>query len=298
MKRSWTVALFRHEQPDEDAWQEVQRLVADWNQRETPKFEAVMDFMWQITFGSDDRRKVDVLRGLVREAERAAGVTHHYSWRDRLEEDDYARADFVGLLGCEPDTTVLFLVNEDAAFAAAPPCPRCGAWSPYTVEQTAPLVIDPGKLAQSVAEAPASEGRACDLVSLGNGHNLISRRLAAILTDNDVTGHELRPVIDSTTGDPSAEIVQLLAAKAVISPCMEHTRIDGDPFCPLCGTAYGMLEGYFWVRDSWTGTDEVMSRHPGKAAMLHVSRRVYDMVRDAELNGIRRGGVFMICRHG
>jgi hypothetical protein len=300
MRRSWTVSLFRHQQPDGAAWRALERLVTAWNkgrERGAPRFEPVQDFMWHATFGADARPQLDRLLGQLSELAARTDAVHHLAWRDRVEEDDFAAADFIEILGVDPMLTPPFLVNAETALLPGPPCPRCGSQDALDGVQTEPFRIDERRLHDRGPDVPPGAG-GWDAVNLPNGHLVVSRRFAAVLADNHVRGYRLHEVIDAATGRSSERMVHLTAERAVLTPCPEHSRIDGDPFCPECGTAFGTLDGYFWARADLVGDDEVLSRHPGRGAMLHVSRRVHDALREAGLNGVRRNNVLMLCHHG
>ena len=83
------------------------------------------------------------------------------------------------------------------------------------------------------------------------------------------------------------------ARTAVLTPCPRHTRIEGDPFCPACGTAHGSLDGFFWMPRSLVDDAEVVSRHPHGAAMLFFSPRAYALL--AEVPGVRGGDPVRVC---
>ncbi|MGN9914638.1 hypothetical protein ACTMTJ_44615 [Phytohabitans sp. LJ34] len=302
MRRTWTVALFEHEQPDARAQRATRRLVDEWNSEQTPALTTLpgpdwMPTSWRATFDEAARDRVESLRARLVAAHDSDGVEYHFAWRDHVEEEDYASADFIGLLGAEPDLSFRFLVNEQTAFTPAPPCPTCGAQGPLDVAQDEPLVIDRKLLDRALAdlERPAPGG--WDAVGLPYGRLLVSHRLLATLRERHARGHRTSPVIDAATGEPADELVQLSADRAVLVPCPEHTRVDGGGICPTCGTSHGTLDGYFWIRDDWLDDDEVISQHPSRAAVLSLSRRLLEAVRSSAPNGVRRNGVTMVCRH-
>jgi hypothetical protein len=300
MKRSWTITLLKHEQPDAGVWAELVRLTGAWNRGGTRKFEPVMDFMWHINFDAASRAELDTLLAQLETLKRERGAAFHLASRNTLEEEDYAAADFIEILGTDlgsPDRP--FVRNQEAAFAPGAPCPVCGAQDAFDVEQREPLAIDLSLLESGTAAdgTPAPAG-GWDLVNVVNGDKIVSARVVSLLEAEGVRGYALRAVMDGSTGRPTERAFQIAAERAVLTPCPEHSRVEGEPFCPACGTAYGALDGYFWVRSDQVDGVEVVSRHPRKGAMLYVSRRVYERLRDAGMNGLQRNDVLRVCAHG
>jgi hypothetical protein len=293
MRRSWAISIHQHEQRDDAAWPRLTRLVEEWNSRETPKFEAFFDFTFVITFDESTRLQMDRLL----ERLEALGATYHLVPNLTLEDDDYATADFIELFGTDLEMTPPLVVNEAEAFGSPTPCPRCGSQDLFDIPVTAELVIDETRLHAGVGGGPPPGPGGWDAVHLPNGDRLVSAALAAVLQQNGVEGYELHEVIDAATGKTSRNAFRLTAEKAILTPCPEHTLVAGDGFCSECGTALGSLEGPFYVRSDWIGDDEVISRHPGRGAMLYVSRRVYDLLDAASLEGLHRGDILLQCRH-
>ena len=299
MKRTWTIALFQHEQPDESVWRELERLVARWNAREEPKFENVMQFMWQANFDATTRPQLDRLLAALDALRQTRGAAYHHASRQLLEDEDYAIADFIEILGVGLGTSARpFLLNESSAIGRPQPCPRCGAQDAFSVPQREPYVIDETLLDEPCEDHPRSPAGGWDLVNLPNGHKLFSRRLAALLDEHAVEGYDLIEVLAGTRRRRSKRMFQLGAKRAVPAPCPEHTTIVGRPFCPACGTGYGSLDGFFWIRRDWIGDDEIVARHPNRGALLHVSRRVYEALLAASFAGIHRNAVMRVCDHG
>jgi hypothetical protein len=299
VRRSWTITILHHEQADEGVWQDVADLVRDWNATETATIEPVLDFMYQANFDERDRDRLDRLVHRLQDLERTRGraAAYHLASRVSLDEDDYRRADFVELLGTDLEMTPPLVMNEAEAFAPPSPCPRCGWQDPFDVAVASRLVVDETRLHVGVAGGPPPGPGGWDVVHLPNGDKLVSQRFVAVLRDNDVRGYELHDVIDAATGSVSPRVFHLTAKRAILVPCPEHTKVDGDGFCPECGTAHGNVDGYVYVRSDWVGDDEVISRHPRRGAMLYVSRRVKALLDAAPLEGLQRGDVLMVCQH-
>lgn len=297
MKRSWTITLLRHEQPTDAAWLAAGRFARAWNARGSQPFSDVQGMMWQIAYGQEGRAEVERLTKELRALEASAGARFHLAWRDALEDDDYAKADLVEVLGVDLEIAPPLVLNGDAALAPGEPCPACGWRDAFDSALREPLVIDMARLGAPAAGGEAPAERGWDAVNLPNGGLLVSRGFLSVLEASNARGWRPVPVIDGATGRPSDQAASLAAARAILAPCPEHTTIDGEPFCPSCGTAYGDLEGYFWARSGWIGDDEVVSRHPGRASMLHFSQRVYRRLMAAGLNGPRRNDIMMVCPH-
>ncbi len=268
-----------------------------WNAHRSPPFEQVQDVMLHVTFDEETRPLLEVMLERLDALRRDVGAAYRLSSGVAYEEADHARADFIELFGTDLEMTPPLVVNEQEAYAAGPPCPSCGWGDAFDVASSSRLVIDESRLHAGVAGGPAPPPGGWDVVHLPNGDRLVSGRLAAVLAENRVEGYELHEVIDAATGTVSPRLFRLTAAKAVLSPCADHTVVEGPGFCPTCGTALGALEGDFHVRADWIGADEVISRHPRRGAMLYVSRRVLGLLEAASLSGMHRGGVLMVCRH-
>jgi hypothetical protein len=298
MRRTWTITLLEHEQPNAAAWRAACRFADDWNARQSPKFAAEVPFLRTVLLDSGDQPSLERLLAELRALGDAAGTTYRLNSRNVLEEADYSRADFIGILGVGlGDDSRPLILNAAAALAPSRPCPQCGWHDAFDQVQREPLVLNEALLDQKNAddEPPPHRG-GWDLVELPGGQKLASPALLAVLKAGDVRGCEQREVL-TAAGRASRRMTQITATKAILTPCDEHSRVDGAPFCPACGTAQGSLKDYFWVRQDWLGEDEVISRHPGRGAMLYVSRRVYALLRSAGLGGILRHDVLFVCRH-
>jgi hypothetical protein len=297
--RSWTVTLFRFEQPDEGAWRRLVEVAAVSNERGAARFEPLLDGgMWSAGFGAADREALDQLARELERAGRETGARYHLVGRNVIEEADYAAADFVELLGVVLDGGERpFVLNEEQALAPGTPCPVCGWGDAFDAVQLRPFMIDESRLdGKAIDGAVPGEG-GWDVVTVANGHKLVSRRVASLLMKGHVRGIRLSEVIDGATGLPSERMLQLSARRAVLAPCPEHSVVHGDGFCPACGTARGDLEGWFFVRGDELAGDEAVSRHPGRGAMLYLARRPWEMLLAAGLNGVVRNDVMRICHH-
>lgn len=291
MRRTWSIYLFEHKQPDNRARRSMRRLIDRWNRDHTPLFESLAGAGWHAGFDESTVDQLEPLRALLTNH----GIEYRFSWRDHVEDEDYASADFVALLGASPRTDFPFLRNEETVFRPAPPCQLCG--SVFGVVQAEEPVIDETELNRSLADLPPPGPTGWELITLPPGQLLLSTRLAAAMADHQVRGYRTTPVIDAATGEPSRHLVQLAADKSVLVPCPEHSKVDVGPFCPGCGTSYGVLDGYFRVQDTLIGEDEVLSRDPGKGSTFYVSARLYDLLSTPSPNGAERYDVMMICRH-
>lgn len=285
MRRSWTVTILKHEQPDERRWDDLVRFVEEWNRSGQPAVEAVLDFMFQVSFQETEQAQFDRFT----EGLQQLGVAHTAASHGALEDADYGNADFVELWGTDVPMTPPLVLNEAQAFPAAPPCPRCGSQEALGPPPAAPLVVDETRL--QTPDGPL------DAAHLPNGERLVSRRFAAVLQDNVVQGYELHEVVDAATSAPSTTVFRLTARTRIVAPCTEHTKVSGDGFCPECGTAFGDVDGLRWVRSDEVGSDEVLTMHPTTSSLLYVSRRVLGLLEAAGLHGLHRGGILMVCRH-
>lgn len=298
MKQSSTITLLQHEQPGGKAWQALMQRVSHWNEVETPKFTRAAEFMWHVNFHASTATQWKRLVSQLEELKRSHGAVYHLASRSLLEESDYAVADFIEILGVGLGSAARpFLLNETAALGTPGPCPRCGAQDAFSAPQRAPFVIDETLLDQANRSGAKAPSGGWDLVNLANGQKLISQRFARVLDQNDADGYDVIEVIDGATRRPTKRMFQLSATRTILAPCPEHTTVEGGPFCPVCGTGHGTLNGFFWIRSNWIDNAEFVARHPNRGAMLYVSHRIYDALLEAKLNGIHRNDVLRVCQH-
>lgn len=301
MKRSWTITFFQHEQEGTAGWGELLAFVKHWNENETPLFYEVMGFMWHICFEESNSITKDKLLGELDQLREEGGVIYHLASRNVLEEQDYSTADFIELLGVDLGSeSQSFVLNEREALSPLDPCLECGWNDVFDVHQEHPFVID-----ERLLDLP-SEGRrpgrgGWDVVNLPGGHKVVSQKVVALLRDNSVEGYKLHQVIDGASGvknrQISSRMFQLLADTSFLAPCLEHTQINGKPFCAVCGTGHGEVEGFYWLRNDLVSGKEVISRHPAGGAMLYVSRHLYELMVSAGVQGLNRNEVLLICDH-
>lgn len=279
MKRVWSVLLSRDQQPDERTWSRIGELVAGWD-----GFEPVLDIMWHASF--DSRAE---LHRFTRQLDRIDGATFQLFVRDDLRDEDYAKADFIGIWGADLAVDPPLVRNKDTAYRPGTTCPHCGA-PPDEFDLTAvePLVVDETLMDGPAADGSRPDDHGWDLADLPNGQLLASRRVTSIL--EGVRGWTSTEVIDAVTGEPSRRFAALGAEKAVVTPY----GVEGEPVCPECGTAHKQVEGPFRISRDAVGDDEVVSLHPGKVSMLYVSRRVHGLLSAANLNGLIRRDVLML----
>ncbi|WP_229070774.1 hypothetical protein [Actinoplanes sp. DH11] len=271
MHRSWTITVLRHEQPDDAIWDRVRQLEGSW--------PATADFMIQVTFDDEDREHRERLLG-------ATGAAFHLTNTVSYDAADHAAADFVELLGVDGSAPDGVVVNEDEAFAAPRPCPVCGFCDALDAAVSGPVLVD-----ETAADA------AGEAVHLPNGHLLVNRRLAGLLTEAAAGDVRLHPVLDADSGRRSARWSRLTTRWTMLVPCPEHSAMGGGYFCFRCGTGHGDIVGPVTMRADVVGGHQVLSRHPGGGAMLYVGRRVHDLLLGANPAGVTYGDVLMLCRH-
>jgi hypothetical protein len=299
MRRTWVLSLFKHDQPNDAAWIGIEQLAAAWNQNHFPPFEALAPGVLQVSFEEVTKPVMDALVEKLRPGNSGFVARYHLSTRTELEEGDFAAADFIEILGVGLGTEERpFLLNEEALLGSPSTCSQCGWQSDDDWNQVESAVIDESLLDEP-AEGETSSGRGgWDFVNLPNGGLLISKWVSGMFEKRRVSGYRLREAIDGATGRPSKRMHQIIAGRRILTPCAEHTRVVGKPHCPECGTAYGDVDGYYWVRRESVAESEIIARHPGSAAELYFSRRVYEMLKAARLNGLHRNDAIFVCRHG
>jgi len=298
MLRSCTIMFFPHQQPDEAAWEQVERFVTAWNNHHNQGFESVAGLYWQLTLTQSQSAELKQLLAAVRDLRERYRVAVLTSQRDTPEPADYAAADFLEVLGVDLKEPRPLVQNASEAFVSTDPCPVCGAaGDDFDVVQTQPLVVDLSVLRQPSADGAAAPATGWDVVDGPGGRLLLSRRALDLLPTDPSAGIVIQPVIDAATGQPSDSAAQLLAELAIPQPCPAHTRVVGNPFCRRCGTAHGVVEGYIWIPQGQIGARQLVSRHPSRAALLSFAHPLHRRLLAAGLTGLQPTGLFMICRH-
>jgi hypothetical protein len=271
VRRSWTITVLRHEQPDDATWDRVRRLDGSW--------PVTADFMIQATFGDEDREHRERLLA-------STGAVFHLTNTVSYDAADHATADFVELLGVDGPASDGVVVNEDEAFAAPRPCPVCGFCDALDAAVSGPILVD-----------ETAAGAAGEAVHLPNGHLLVNRRLAGLLTDAAKGDVRLHPVVDAGSGRTSAQWSRLTTGATLLVPCPRHSAMGGGYFCFRCGAGHGDITGPVTVRADLAGGHRLLSRHPDGGAMLYVGRRVHDLLLGANPAGVTYGEVLPLCRH-
>jgi hypothetical protein len=280
MRTSWTVSLFRHEQPTPQVWAELEQVVSAWNDESGPRFDTTVDYARYARF---DENEDGALERLLARLDAVDAAAMHVVRRDMVEDSDYGTAEYVGVLGAAVDGVVL---NEAAALIATGPCPGCGELDGLDVAQVRPFVVDETRLPDDVA------------VDLAGGAIAMSTRQVAAWHDAGLSGADFLEILDGSTGRASTSARQLSARLTILTPCPEHTLVVGPPHCPECGRAMGQVEGYFWVRSDEVDGADVVSRHRGGRTALYLSRRALETLRAAGPTGLDFYDVMRLCGHG
>jgi hypothetical protein len=271
----WVVSLHAHEQPSPEVWEQLVDVVGAWDERELADLDTSLPFM-RVAVVEDATtrdRLVEQLRGV-------AGAVVHVDPSNRLTSSDFAEADYVGVFAAPSDVDVVTNANE--VLDAVGPCPACGLQDAFDVRQLGSFTL---------AEQPED----VDALNLPGGGLAVSQRVLDRWAAARVTGFTTVDLIDEQSGATSARWRQLVASKAVLVPCAEHTVVHGDPFCLVCGRAQGHVEGALWVRADQVEGLDVVARHAGRRAMFSLSRRARDALAGCE--GIEPADVFLVCRH-
>lgn len=283
MRRTWSVAVARDPR-QEATWQRVGEVMRSWTGDVT--VTPVGEVMWMADTASP------AVANALANAVIAVGAHPLRSSRTVFDEADYAAADLVGVFGIDLSLDPPFVRNTARAYRANPPCPQCGHRDAFDVSLVEPPCIDEAMLDHAAPDGSRPGPHGWEVVNLPDGGLLLSTRLITALRDAGVRYLATREVLDRR-GATSARMAALRASVAVLAPCPRHSKVEGDPFCDVCGTAHGNLEGHFWMPRSTVGDAEVVSRHPGRASMLHVSPRVYAMLSGA--SGLGRGDPVRVC---
>ena len=292
MRRSWTVAAFRHEQPDPSVWDALVRSVDEWNRWDGPRVDTGVDWMRVASFEEGQQAAQE---RFVAQLRAVPGAAVQVVARQHLEPSDYAAADLVAISGLDPLDG--FVVNEAAALTDLPPCRSCGQQDAFAREQVSSLAIDEAQLSQPAADGSLPGERGWDLVALPHGGLAASPRLVAAWQADGLTGLVVSDLLAGSTGRASQRLVQVAAARAVLPPCPVHTVSEGEPHCPLCGRARSNTVGLVHVRPDQVGGDDVVSAHPSRSALLLLSRRVYASTLAFAATGLVAHDAWLVCEH-
>jgi hypothetical protein len=271
----WVVSLHAHEQPSAAVWERLVGATAAWNDDESATFDTSLPFMRVAVV--DDAPTRDRLVGQLRDV---AGAVVHVDPSNRLEPSDFAEADYVGVFAAPSDVDVV--TNANDVLESAGPCPACGLQDAFDVRQNGSFVL-------------RKQPDDADVLNLPGGGLAVSQRVLDVLAHVGATGFTSIDLLDGPSGETSTQWRQLVASTAVLVPCPEHTIVHGDPCCRVCGRALGQVEGRVWIRAEKVAGLDVVARHRGRRAMLHVSRRVHDSLSGCV--GIQASEVFFTCRH-
>jgi hypothetical protein len=289
---SWIVAAFSHEQPDPAVWEALVRAVDEWNRWDGPRVDTEVDGMRLAAF---DETQQEAQERLVARLRALPGAVVQVSARQHLDQTDYDAADLVGVSGMDPLDG--FVVNESAALIDLPPCSTCGQQDLLDREQVAPLRVDEEQLDEAAADGSLPGGSGWDLVGLPHGGLAVSRRLVAAWETARLTGVVVGDLLAASTGRRSERVVQVTAARAVLPPCPEHTVSEGAPHCPACGRARSNTIGLVHVRPDQVGTEDLVSAHPQRHALLYLSRRAYESTLAISPAGLVVQDAWSVCRH-
>jgi hypothetical protein len=306
LRKTADFTFLQHDQPSEAAWKEANLFAAEWNKRNEPQFSTVMGFLLTINF-RDQRLPVfsEFLQSL-QTTQNSSGIKYLVSSETIFEEEDYRGADFVEILGISLEGFAgrPFILNDRVALGQPIPCPACGWQDIFNAPQRGPFAIDETLLDLALPEGGDKPPGGWDCINLPNGHKLVSKRIVALLEEGNVRGYELLPVREES-GAESRRMFQILARKTAI---MANQPGGAEiPLCHICGAARSLSEGdqpgmssvrtapAFCVRKDALGGDEVLSRHPGKGAMLYVAQRVYRLLMASHLNGLIPSDIISLC---
>lgn len=273
MQVLWVVSMYVHEQRTTHAWDEVCAIVDRWDGG--GQVDASLPFLRSAVLV--DRNQAETLVAALRQVD---GAVVHLDRSQRLEPADFAVADLVAVFAGPQESDVV--TNADEVLAPTGPCPRCGLQDAFDVAQSGPLAL-------------RSDQVVGDVVNLPGGGLAVSRRVLDALSGIGARGGRVQPVLDARTGDVLAGWGQLVSDRVALLPCPIHTSLRGAPWCPACGRAHGGVEGLTWFPRSRAGGADVLSRHPGGHAMLHLSRRAVDALAAAGAQGIEPADVVMLC---
>ena len=286
-------------QPSEATWGALRRFVADWNRSHVHPFSEVPGMMLQLRIAdSTDPERREIL-AVLKKMRSEAGIRIFAASRRIYDEQDYREAAFVEVSGTSLDRPGRpFVVNSDEALGPPVPCPSCGWQDIFNAPQRSPFAIDESLLDK------------WDYVALPAGRQLISQRLLATLRQGDVRAFEVLPVLAADTGRESGRAFRISACRAVLVPCpVDESDVS---WCAACGAVLDSAEGdegdeandtlftppsEFRVSGEQIDGDEVLSRHPGRGAMLYFAQRAWRMLADGHFKGVTPGGVIQLCEH-
>jgi hypothetical protein len=295
------------EQPSEAAWAALRHLAAEWNRSHLHRLVEISGIMLQLRIPDTSLVDRAEIRDFIDEMESALGVKAYSASRRIYNEQDYCEAAFVEIGGASLDRPGRpFVLNTEEALEPPVPCPKCGWQDIFNAPQTAPFMIDESILDDADPEGESLNG-GWDCVALPAGRLLVSERLLIALRRADVRALEVLPVLAADTRKESARAFQLSAAKAVLVPCLKHE--SDKSYCFACGAVLDSTElddtgdslftpqAEFRVNREQLAEEEVLSRHPSRAAMLYFAQRAYRIVHGEHFNGVGLGEIIQFCVH-
>jgi hypothetical protein len=307
MRTTAVFTFLEHEQPSAAAWSAVGEMAKEWNYAHVPKFLDTMGFLWSIKFEDQRGPSFPELLPKLEALQRDFNCRLHATSEAIYDETDYLAADFVEILGISLEGFAgrPFILNLNAALGAPVPCRACGWQDMFSTVQKAPFAIDETLLDVALPGGGAPPVDGWDCVNLPNGHKLVSRRILSLFKENRVSDFDIMPVLTGTSGEESQRMFQILARKFVSTTVLPNSRAQLS-VCQVCGAVrdrnvgdhseFSSLTPASWcVRKEDVAEDEILSRHPGRGAMLYVAQRVYRLLMAGGVNGIVPSAVLTLC---
>jgi hypothetical protein len=293
------------EQPSEAAWAALRHLAAEWNHSHLHRLAEISGMMLQLRIPDSAIADRDEIRALIEKMRSESGVRVYSASRRIYNEQDYREAPFVEIAGVSLDRPGRpFVLNSEEAFGPPVPCIECGWQDIFNAPQRAPFAIDESLFDDALPGGETPLG-GWDCVVLPAGRRLFSERLIAALRKADVRALEVEPVLAAHTGRISARAFEISADRAVLVPCSQYEA--GVSYCAACGAVLDSPEldeasdswftpqAEFRVNSEELAGDEVLSRHPSRAAMLYFAQRAYRIISDARFNGVGQGETIQFC---
>ena len=275
MKVVWVASSYAHEQPSPAVWDLLVGEMRAWNLHEPEPVDLSQPYAGVGVFEAES-----ACARFVQRLGAVEGAVIRVDPSNRLEATDLETAEFVCVFAVPEEGEVV--TNADRALRPNGPCPECGLEDSFDVTQVAPFVV-----------GPVSAGT--EAVNLPGGGLMVSKGFADDWAAAGVTGYETEVLLSPSDSSPVPSWRQLVATTAVLLPCPVHTEVRGEAHCPVCGRARGQVVGPTWVQAEQVDGLDVVARHPGRRAMIAVSRRALDVVRDRP--GLDLVDVFRVCQH-
>ena len=296
-KRSSHIVIARHEQVGEYLWKVINSTIKQWNDTHQHKFINIENVLLKVIFTSIEHAEHNDLIEILKNLQNDKGVKYHEAIQKEYDEADYNTADFIHILGITLDGQKdPFVLNEEEAFLPERPCITCGYTDIFSKTQIHPLIVNEALLKSPIDGFVKPGNEDWDLINVYGGRLLVSGRIIALLMNNHGRGFVTRKVLKPDGVTFSDRVFQLEAEKQILIPSYQVKQPNKIFFCEVCGAATKETDQEFNVDENWIKDLDFFSRHPNNSSLIHVSGRIYRLLREDGVNGMVTGDIVSVSK--